>query len=147
VRCAESIESSIAFCRRSSASLMRGNASLASSTIVKPNTSRGQTINPTPGLIRKLPFEARTAIALDDERGQQPGHESVEEAGLGQREPEPLQLSYLVAHLRLAGDRFDRLAEDEADADARADGAETATDSQADRLAGLGGFFGSGREQ
>ena len=43
----------------------------------------------------------------------------------------------LVAHLRLAGDRLDHLAEDDADADAGADRAEAAADAEADRLAGL----------
>ena len=79
---------------------------------------------------------------LDDERGEQAGDEAVEEARLGQREAEPLQLGDLVAHLGLAGDRLDRLAEDDADADAGADGAEAAADAEADRLAGLGDFFG-----
>src|ERR1700712_4860592 len=111
--------------RRFSASEMRGKASLESSTIVIPNTSRVQTIKPMPGLIRKLPFDARTCIALDDERGQRARHQAVEEARLGKREAQPLQLRDLVAHLRLAGDRFDRLAEDDAGAAAGAAGAHT----------------------
>ena len=127
---------------------MRGNASFASRIIVNPKTSSVQIIRPMPGLIRKLPFEQRApASALDDERGEQPGHEPVEEACLGQREAEPLQLRDLVAHLRLARDRLDRLAEDDADADAGADGAETTADTQADRLAGLGDFFGRRRQK
>ena len=84
------------------------------------------------------------SIASDDERGEQAGHEAVEEACLGQREAQPLQLRDLVAHLGLARDRLDRLAEDDADADAGADGAEASADAEADRLAGLGRFFGGG---
>ena len=44
----------------------------------------------------------------------------------------------LVAHLRLAGDRLDHLAEDVADADAGADRAEAGADAERDRLAGVG---------
>ncbi len=73
-------------------------------------------------------------------------HEAVEEAGLGKREAEPLQLRDLVAHLGLTGNRFDGLAEDQADADAGADGAEASADAEADRLSGLGGFFGRRQE-
>ena len=43
----------------------------------------------------------------------------------------------LVAHLRLAGDGLDDLAEDDADADAGAHGAEAAADAEGDRLAGV----------
>ena len=39
------------------------------------------------------------------------------------------------------------LAEDDADADAGADGAEATAHAEADRLAGLGGFFGCGRQK
>ena len=46
-------------------------------------------------------------------------------------------LGDLVAHLGLAGDRLDHLAEDVADADAGADGAEAGADAERDRLAGL----------
>jgi len=48
---------------QSAASEIRGKASLARSTIVIPNTSSVQTARPTPGLIRKLPFEASTRWA------------------------------------------------------------------------------------
>src|SRR5665811_1263896 len=135
---------------------MRGNANFESRNIVAPKTSSVHTIRPMPGSIRKPPLEAITwvpaagrcaselSIASDDERGEQAGHESVGEASLGQGEAQPLQLGDLVAHLRLAGDRLDRLAEDDADADAGADGTEASTDAQADRLAGLGDFFGRG---
>src|ERR1700760_4215664 len=156
VRSAVSIDSSMPRLRRSSASEMRGNASFESSTIVIPKTSSVQIIRPMPGLIRKLPFDAASTtevgctraagIALDDERGQQAGDEAVEEASLGQGEAEPLQLRDLVAHLRLTRDRFDRLAEDDADADAGADCAESSTNTESDRLAGLGDFFGRCRE-
>src|SRR5665213_4058106 len=108
---------------------MRGNASLDSRYMVAPNTSSVHTIRPIPGSIRKPPLEARTltpepdicaseaSMASDDERGQQARHESVEEARLGKGEAQPLQLRDLVAHLRLACDCLDRLAEDHADAD------------------------------
>src|ERR1700722_8213200 len=80
---------------------------------------------------------ARAPFPLgDDERGQEAGHEAVEEAGLGEGEAQPLQLRDLVSHLRLAGGGLDRLAEDDADADAGADRAESAADTQADRLSG-----------
>ena len=44
----------------------------------------------------------------------------------------------LGPHLGLAHGGLDRLAEDDADADAGADGAEAAADAEADRLAGAG---------
>src|SRR5438309_5236700 len=138
---------------------MRGKASLESRNIVTPKTSSVQIISPMPGSIRKPPLEASTrapegiacaiepSIDSDDERGEQPGHEPVEEARLGQSEAEPLQLRDLVAHLGLAGDRLDCLAEDDADAHTGAHGAEATADSEADRLTGLGGFFGDGCQQ
>ena len=70
-----------------------------------------------PGLIRKLPLDAASTVwvigvsaasmASDDERREQAGDQAVEEARLGQREAQPLELGDLVAHLRLARDRFD----------------------------------------
>ena len=48
----------------SSASQMRGKASLESSTIVIPKTSSVQIIRPMPGLIRKLPFDAASTSAV-----------------------------------------------------------------------------------
>ena len=65
---------------------------------------------------------------LLEDVGEQAGDEAVEEHGLGEREAQPLDAGDLVAHLGLAGDRLDHLAEDDADADARADRAETAAD-------------------
>ena len=50
-------------------------------------------------------------------------------AGLGQREPQPLDARDLVAHLRLARHGFDHLAEDVADADTGAHCAEAAADA------------------
>src|ERR1700689_1265324 len=106
---------------------MRGKASFESRYIVATNTSSVQTISPMPGSIRKPPLEATTCApgarsvampwtgvcareqrtGLADERGEEAGHEPVEEARLGQCEAQPLQLRDLVAHLRLAGDRLD----------------------------------------
>src|SRR5579864_2383337 len=76
-------------------------------------------------------------LLADDEGRQQAGDEPVEEARLGQREPEPLQLRDLVAHLGLTRDGLDCLAEDDADADTGAHGTESAADTEADRLARL----------
>ena len=122
VRSAVSIESSIACWRLSSASAMRGNASLRRMTASMPKTSSVQIISPTSGVTRKLPPSsspasraARTmtgsSIGLEEE-GDQAGDEAVEDERLGQREAEPLDRGDLVAHLGLAGDRLDDLAED-----------------------------------
>src|SRR3954469_3547107 len=158
VRSATSIDSSIACWRLSSASAIRGNASLASRNIATKNTISVQIIRPTPGLTRKLPplsdedDEAAVTVTVArvenirsglEEEGQQAGHEAVEHAGLGEREAQPLDRRDLVAHLGLAGDRLDHLAEDVADADAGARGAEAAADAECDGLAGLrGGVLG-----
>jgi hypothetical protein len=75
------------------------------------------------------------AIGLEEE-GDQPEDEGVEGDGLGEGEAEPADALKLVFHLRLAGDRLDLLAEDEADADAGADRAEARADTEGDRLAG-----------
>src|SRR5438876_4929359 len=74
------------------------------------------------------------ASAARQEVGDQAEDEGVEHDRLGQREAEPLDARDLVAHLRLAGDRLDHLAEDVADSDARADGAEARADAEGDRL-------------
>src|SRR4051794_24157812 len=138
VRSAESIESSISRWRLSSASAIRGNATFASTSSVTPKTTSVQIISPTFGLTRKLPPESsaaiRGAIVLEEE-GDQARHEPVEEAGLGEGEAQPLDGRDLVAHLRLAGDRLDHLAEDDADAHAGAHGAEAAADTEGDRAA------------
>src|SRR4051794_6109806 len=73
------------------------------------------------------------ARAAEEERDQAED-ERVEHDRLGEREPQPLDARDFVAHLRLAGDRLDHLAEDVADADARADGAEASADAEGDRL-------------
>src|SRR4051794_39854108 len=70
-----------------------------------------------------------------EEEGDQAEDERVEGHGLGQGEAEPADALELVFHLRLASDRLDLLAEDEADADAGADRAKAGTDAQCDRLA------------
>src|SRR6185436_14735490 len=70
-----------------------------------------------------------------EEEGDQARHEAVEEAGLGEGEAEPLDRGDLVAHLGLASNGLDDLAEDDADADAGAHGTETATDTERDGAA------------
>src|SRR6266550_8123967 len=121
--------SRIAFARLSSASWIRGNASLLSTHIVKTNTTRVQIISPRPGETRKLPLLATRGIAVGStgitgsrqEERDQTEDERVEGDRLGQREAQPADGLKLVLHLRLAGHRLDLLAEDDADADARAD--------------------------
>src|SRR3954467_13986903 len=145
MRSAWSIDSSIVMRRLSRASWMRGNASLRRSRIVTPNAISVQIITPTPGWTRKLPPPAavtsvamwsRPPIGLAEEERDQAEDERVEHDRLGQREPEPLDGGDLVAHLGLARDRLDDLAEDVADADAGAHGTEAATDAEGDRPAG-----------
>src|ERR1041385_6817490 len=105
-----------------------------------PKTSSVQIISPTLGVIRKLPpldSAAKGAVIGLEEEGDQARHQAVEEAGLGEREAEPLDRGDLVAHLRLAGDGLDDLAEDDADADAGAHGAQAAADAEGDRPARL----------
>src|SRR5829696_2846329 len=120
-----------------------------------PNRNSVQTISPTLGLTRKLPPLSSSAwakmtvgrvIGLEEE-GDQARHEPVEEARLGEREAEPLDAGDLVAHLGLARDRLDHLAEDDADADAGAHGTEAAAHAQGDRLAGVGAVLGGGEDE
>src|SRR5215211_4273398 len=111
-----------------------------------PNRNSVQTISPTLGLTRKLPPLSSSAwakmtvgrvIGLEEE-GDQARHEPVEEARLGEREAEPLDRRDLVAHLGLARHGLDDLAEDDADADTGADGAEAAAHAEGDGLARVG---------
>src|SRR4051812_32414946 len=148
---AASMESSIARWRFSSASAMRGNATFQRKKRVSPNTTSVQIISPTSGVTRKLPPDSSAAIsgfiALLQEEGDQARHQAVEEAGLGKGETQPLDGRDLVAHLRLAGDGLDHLAEDDADADAGADGAEAATNTEGDRLAGVLAVFSGSEDE
>src|SRR4051812_18581902 len=150
VRSAASIDSAIARLRFSSASWMRGNASLRSRSSVMPNASSVQIIRPTFGVTRKLPsppplsVAAKTSplslsrlIRLRQEERDQAEDERVEHDRLGQGETEPLDRGDLLAHLGLARHRLDDLAEDEADADAGADRPEAGADAERDGLAGL----------
>src|SRR5215213_9060068 len=141
---AASIDSSIARWRRSSASPMRGKATLLSTYAEIPKTSSVQIISPTLGETRKLPPESsaamvtgRSSIGGLQEEGDQTRHQAVEEARLGEREAEPLDARDLVAHLGLPGDGLDDLAEDDADADAGADGTQAATHAEGDRPPGV----------
>src|SRR3954454_847518 len=116
---------------------MRGNASRRRTSSVMPNAISGQTITPSPGWPRKSPppeavtvMSCKVAIRLGEEEGDQAEDERVEHDRLGEREAQPLDRRDLVAHLGLAGDRLDHLAEDVADADAGADGAESCADAQ-----------------
>src|SRR4051794_35911632 len=128
---------------------MRGKASLRRISRLAPNAIRVQIITPRPGCTRKLPLPAATtgamscsvAIRLGEEEGDQAEDERVEHDRLGECEAEPLDRGDLVAHLGLTGDRLDHLAEDVADADARADGAEAGADAERDRLDRLRGLI------
>src|SRR6185503_3674235 len=158
VRSAVSMDSSIAFWRRSSASAMRGKASFHNSSMVSPNTTSVQIISPMPGETRNEPplsplpplsaarIVEATITGLEEE-GDEARHEPVEEARLGKREAEPLDAGDLVAHLRLARHRLDHLAEDDADADAGAHGAETAAHAERDRLACISAILGGGEDE
>src|SRR5438270_4751043 len=112
---------------------------------VSPKAISVQIITPMPGVTRKFPlFDAATmlgspAIALAQEERDEAEDEGVEDDRLRESESEPLDRGDLVAHLRLARDRLDHLAEDVADSHARADGAEPGADAERDRLDGLGG--------
>src|SRR4051794_28199700 len=150
VRSAESIESSIMRWRLSSASEIRGKATFQRMSREMPKTMSVQIISPTLGLTRKDPpplSAARTVVIGLEEEGDQARHEAVEEARLGEGEAEPLDARDLVAHLGLAGDRLDDLAEDDADADTGAHGTETTTDAEGDRLAGVRAVVRRGEDE
>src|SRR4051812_551520 len=126
---------------------MRGNAARRRTSSVMPNAISVQIITPMPGWTRKFPppdavtvMSCKVAIRLREEEGDQAEDERVEHDRLGEGEAEPLDRGDLVAHLGLAGDRLDHLAEDVADGDARADRAETGADAESDRLDCLCGF-------
>src|SRR5687768_7045926 len=128
--------SRIKLARFSSASEIRGNAVFESTYIVTPNRSSVQSMSPSPGETRKLPpsssvcpassacasrkspMSPSTSITGLEEERDEAEDERVERDGLGQRETEPADRLQLVPHLGLASDRFDLLAEDDADADA-----------------------------
>src|SRR5829696_8161061 len=128
-----------------------------------PKASSVQIISPRLGLTRKLPPSSspplscamRSKLAMSpanpiglEEEGDQAEDERVEDDRLGEGEAEPLDARDLVAHLRLAGDRLDHLAEDVADADAGADGAEAGADAEGDALrAALGDDGGESAER
>src|SRR3954469_2454436 len=142
-----SIDSSIAFWRLSSASAMRGNATFQRMMSVRPKMISVQIITPTTGLTSWLPPAAIGRFIVLEEEGDQARHEAVEEACLGEGEAEPLDRGDLVAHLRLTGDGLDDLAEDDADADAGAHGAQAAAHAEGDRPAGLLAVFSGGEDE
>src|SRR5258705_9835803 len=72
-------------------------------------------------MVRSLP---RPGSVLEDERG----HEADQRERLGEREADPDVQRDAAGGLRLPGHGFDRVAEDQADADARADGGESVSD-------------------
>src|SRR5918997_2561208 len=161
VRSAVSIDSSIARWRRSSASWMRGKATFQRMNIDTPKRNSVHAISPTPGLTRKLPPSssppasvAKTSvlvrvasIGLLEEERDEARDEAVEEARLGECEAEPLDAGDLVAHLGLARHGLDDLAEDDADADAGAHGAEAAAHAEGDRLARVRAGFSLGEDR
>src|ERR1700744_5154798 len=65
-------------------------------------------------------YPARCSGSEDERR-----HEADQGKRLGQREPDPHVKGEAAARLGLTGHRLDRVTEDQADADARADGRET----------------------
>src|SRR5688572_2630295 len=106
------------------------------------------------GETRKLPpssspsaavamMSGRSIIAGLQEERDKARDQAVEEAGLREREAEPLDAGDLVAHLGLTRDGLDHLAEDDADAHAGADGTKTAAHAERDRLAGVRGRLGA----
>src|SRR5687768_10689257 len=143
---------------------MRGNASFQSRSIVRPKTSSVQIISPTSGVTRKLPpsssppcsasvcAKKRTlvrvaSIGLLEEERDETRDQAVEEARLGESEAEPLDAGDLVAHLGLARHGLDDLAEDDADADAGAHGAEATADTEGDRLARVRAVLGGSEDE
>src|ERR671938_663477 len=84
---------------------------------------------------------ATPATSAAQEERDQAEDERVEHDRLGEREAQPLDRRDLVAHLRLARDRLDHLAEDVADADARPDRAEAGAHAERNRLDRLGGLL------
>src|SRR3954464_8981761 len=73
--------------------------------------------------------------------------QTVEDDRFGQRETEPLNALQLAAELGLARDRLDHRAEDVADADACAEGAEADAEGETDRLPCFGDVARSGGEE
>src|SRR5215469_12914137 len=86
-------------------------------------------------IMRSLP---EPGSVLEDERR----HEADQRERLGQREADPHVQRDAAGGLRLAGHRLDRVAEDQADADAGADGGETVSDG-----AGVEPDGGAGRSE
>src|SRR3954447_22746887 len=118
-----------------------------------PMTSSVQIISPTLGETRKLPPESSAAMVTGrssifglQEEGDQARHQAVEEARLGEGEPEPLDARDLVTHLGLPGDRLDDLAEDDADAHTGADGTQAAAHAEGDRLARVRAILGGSED-
>src|SRR3954470_17787520 len=126
---------------------MRGNATFQRMMSVRPKMISVQIITPTTGLTSWLPPAAIGRFIVLEEEGDQARHQAVEEARLGEGEAEPLDRGDLVAHLRLAGDGLDDLAEDDADANAGTHGTEAAADAQGDRLASIGAVLSSGEDE
>src|SRR5215210_5841785 len=86
------------------------------------------------------PESASTIIVLDEHVGQKAAEQAVEDDGLGEREPEPLDPLQLAAELGLPRDGLDHRAEDVADADAGSERAEADAERERDRLAGVRGI-------
>src|SRR5712691_6809775 len=84
---------------------------------------------------------------LDEHVGEDRAQQAVEDDGLREREPEPLDSLQLPGELWLPRDGLDHGAEDVADADAGAQGAEPDSERQSDRLSGLGHVAGGGEDE
>src|SRR3954451_11356267 len=107
-----SIDSRIALARLSSASWIRGNATLLRTYIVIPKTSSVQIIRPRFGETRKLPPDDSAAsgsamcvtgsmYGLEEERDQTED-ERVERDSLGEGEAQPANRLEVILHLWLA---------------------------------------------
>src|SRR4051794_8436042 len=83
---------------------MRPNARRRSRKKVIANAITVQTMRP--GTTEMRPAKG-AAVEQDQDVGEQPADQAVEDAGLGEREAEPLDAGELAAELGLAGDGLD----------------------------------------
>src|SRR5882757_2374227 len=86
---------------------------------------------------RFQPTARRFNPAGSEEEGDETADKTIEEAGLGQRETEPLRRRDLATHLRLPRVRLDHLAEQRTDARSSACGTATCTYTEGDSPTGL----------
>src|ERR1700731_946263 len=100
------------------------------------------------GLISPSVFAASkecVVIAISEDEA---GDEADQRERLGERDTEEHVGADRALPLRLTSDALDRLTDDDADADARADGCQTVADGAEalERLRGVGGILGQVRE-